>query len=122
MDRTRFYFIKSELHCGRFTALRKSLILLVKSRQSILNNRDQSLPYCKPYVHATSVQSVAQNNSCEQRILSDIYDFLIIMSLPRRGSLPFFYYYFILIHYLFSITRSCKINLHRASIKYDTLK
>ena len=28
LDRTRFYFIKSELHCGRFAALRNSSINL----------------------------------------------------------------------------------------------
>ena len=30
LDRTRFYFIKSELHCSRFAALRNSSILLRK--------------------------------------------------------------------------------------------
>ena len=34
----------------------------------------------------------------------------------------FIYLFIYLTHYLFSITRSYKTNLHRASIKYDTLK
>ena len=95
--------VRGESRCNRWSDIADSLVFLIQFPARF------EIPMC---------------SGALVKKMSDIFFVISNLAVTTRLFIYLCIHLFIylFICYLFSITRSCKTNLHRVSIKYDTLK
>ena len=93
--------VRGEARCNRWSDIADSLVFLIQFPARF------EIPMC---------------SSALVKLMSDSFFVISNFAVTTCLFIYLFIYFIYLIHYLFSITRSYKTNLHRVSIIYDTLK